>query len=122
MPIDLDSNIKAHHLAPLGSALIVIAMYLGRSENLLSTLFLLNLLALPFLTGIMYVSSLDSSEQPSWIRVVLGPWPVIGLVLLVDLLLGSIYFLFMAPILLAMASLGSIISRYISLKRTPTES
>jgi hypothetical protein len=72
MSIDLDQEIKPYHLAPLVSAAMMIAMYLGRSDTLQSTLFLLNLLALPFLTGIMYVYSLDKSDLPTWGRVISG--------------------------------------------------
>lgn len=117
MPIELDREIKLYHLAPLVSAAIVIAMYLGRSDTFQNTLFLLNLLALPFLTGIMYVDSLDRSDQPTWGRVIMGPWVVVLFILLVDLLLGSFYFVIVAPILLLMASLGAVITRCVTMKR-----
>src|SRR5687767_10501401 len=111
---DLDRDIRLYHFAPLVSAAIMIAVNIDRSNTFQGTLFLLNLLALPFLTGVIYVDSLERSDQQSWARVALGSWPTVLLVLLVDLLLGSPYFLIVSPILLFMASLGGVITRFVS--------
>ncbi|HEX8141435.1 MAG TPA: hypothetical protein VF553_02500 [Pyrinomonadaceae bacterium] len=118
LAIELNQDIKPYHLAPLLSALIVIAMSVSRSDVLLGTLFLLNVLAVPFLTGVVYVCSLADSGQGGWKSVSLGAWPTVLATVVVNLLLGNwgTYVLFIFPVLLLMASLGGIVARIVRLR------
>jgi hypothetical protein len=114
---ELNQNIKPYHLAPLLSAIIFVVMSVSRSDVLLSILFLLNTLALPFVTGIIYVYSLDGSNQDGWKRVIFGAWPTMLLTIGVNLLLGNwgTYVLFVSPVLFFMASLGGIVTQFVRL-------
>jgi hypothetical protein len=111
---ELNQDIKPYHLAPLVSALIVIAMSASRSDAFLSALFLLNVLAVPFLTGVVYVCSLEDSGQVGWKSVSLGAWPTVLLTVAVNLLLGNwgAYVLFIFPVLFLMASLGGLVAQF----------
>lgn len=115
---ELNQDIKPYHLAPLLSAAIfIMAMMADRSEPLLTVLFFLNILALPFLTGVLYVCSHADASQVGWKNVILGAWPTVLLIVLVNLLLGNFggAVIFVAPFLLFMASLGGILAQFIRL-------
>ena len=115
---ELNQDIKPYHLAPLLSALIVVAMSVSRSDALLGALFVLNVLAVPFLTGVLYVRSLADSSQGGWKSASFGAWPTVLLTIVVNLLLGSwgTYVLFIAPILFVMASLGGVVAQFVWLQ------
>ena len=114
----LNQDIKPYHLAPLFSALIVIVMFMSRSDVLQGILFLLNVVAVPFLTGVAYVCSLADSDQPGWKTVSLGAWPTVLLTVVVNLLLGNwgAYVLIISPVLFLMASLGGIAAHLVGLR------
>lgn len=113
---DLNSDIRPYHLAPLVSAFIVIAAYLDRSDAFQTTMVLLNILLLPFVTGAMYAYSLDYSDR-TWKSVILGSWPTVVAIILVTALLTSVVVvLFVSPVLFLMASLGGILTRLIHLQ------
>jgi hypothetical protein len=117
--LDLNQSIKPHHLAPLLSALIVIGAYLTRSDAVQGTLFLLNVVALPFLTGVAYVCSIENHDRDTWTSISLGSWPTVAFILIVDLLLGLFYLLYISPIFFIMGSLGAIITQFVRLKFWP---
>jgi hypothetical protein len=94
--LDLNQSIKPHHLAPLLSALIVIVGSATRSNAAQGTLSLLNVLALPFFTGVVYVHFIDNYERETWTSIVLGSWPTVAFILIVDLLFGF-FLIFISP-------------------------
>jgi hypothetical protein len=115
---ELNQDIKPYHLAPLFSACIVVAMSVIRSDVLLGLLFFINVLAIPFLTGVVYVFSLADAAQAGWKSASFGAWPTVLAILVVNLLLGSwgTYVLFIFPVLFFMASVGGIIAHVASLR------
>jgi hypothetical protein len=115
----LNEDFKPYHLAPLFSVVIVILGYLTRSHSFQNTLFFLNIVGLPFLTGVIYAYSQDKYDQATWISVILGPWPTVVFILIADLVFLSIYILLCSPILFVMASLGAVITQFVRLKTSP---